>query len=91
MFSVASLGIAQGMQFPAGENSEVVDKIGKEESAYLLLDKSLQFRITENVNALYNFEFDKAESGISCYAIPISRTSFTLFFNGIEYMVENCS
>lgn len=46
----------------AGVNSPL-DKIGENESPYLLLDKGLQFRITENVNALYNFEFEKAERG----------------------------
>lgn len=30
---------------------------------YLLLDKSLQFRITESVNSLYNFDFESAERG----------------------------
>lgn len=40
-----------------------LDKIGENSSPYLLLDKGLQFRITENVNALYNFDFEKAERG----------------------------
>jgi hypothetical protein len=30
---------------------------------YLLLDKSLQFRITESVNSLYNFDFESSERG----------------------------
>lgn len=33
------------------------------ESEYLLLNKSLQFRITEAVNSLYNFDFQTAEKG----------------------------
>ncbi len=40
-----------------------LDKIGFDEPPYLLLDKGLQFRITENVNALYNFDFETAERG----------------------------
>lgn len=40
-----------------------LDQVGKSESPYLLLDKGLQFRITENVNALYNFDFETAERG----------------------------
>ena len=30
---------------------------------YLLLDKGLQFRITESVNSMYNFDFKTAERG----------------------------
>lgn len=30
-------------------------------SNYLLLDKGLQFRITESINSMYNFDFPKAE------------------------------
>ncbi|MBW3466524.1 tol-pal system protein YbgF [Arthrospiribacter ruber] len=40
-----------------------IDTMLAESSPYLLLDKGLQFRITENVNALYNFDFEKAERG----------------------------
>ncbi|MCR9013988.1 tol-pal system protein YbgF [Aquiflexum gelatinilyticum] len=40
-----------------------LDQVGKSQSPYLLLDKGLQFRITENVNALYNFDFETAERG----------------------------
>jgi tetratricopeptide (TPR) repeat protein len=40
-----------------------LDQVGKSDSPYLLLDKGLQFRITENVNALYNFDFATAERG----------------------------
>lgn len=54
-------------QLSAGEqNSDPV------EPKYLLLNKSLQFRITEYVNSLYNFDFEKAEYGflVLSYTYP---------------------
>ena len=40
-----------------------LDKVVPSESEYLLLDKGLQFRITETINSMYNFDFEKAERG----------------------------
>ncbi|WP_228527842.1 tol-pal system protein YbgF [Pararhodonellum marinum] len=36
---------------------------GEENPKYLLMDKGLQFRITEAVNSMYNFDFATAERG----------------------------
>ncbi len=41
---------------------ELTTDIGSQES-YLLLDKGLQFRITDAVNSMYNFDFATAERG----------------------------
>ncbi|WP_143960346.1 tetratricopeptide repeat protein [Litoribacter populi] len=43
----------------SGQVEEVVDN----PSGYLLLDRGLQFRITEYVNSMYNFDFATAERG----------------------------
>lgn len=45
------------MNFP-----DLTTNIGSQES-YLLLDKGLQFRITDAVNSMYNFDFEAAERG----------------------------
>jgi len=51
---------------------EAVTQIGERESEYLLLDKGLQFRITDAVNSMYNFDFEKAERGFEVmrYSYP---------------------
>jgi hypothetical protein len=84
MMSMTTLGIAQGMQLPVAENPEPLDKIGKEESTYLLLDKSLQFRITETVNALYNFEFEKAERGFLVMQYQYPEHPLPYFLMGLS-------
>jgi hypothetical protein len=84
MMSVTTLGIAQGMQLPVAENPSPLDKIGNEESTYLLLDKSLQFRITETVNALYNFEFEKAERGFLVMQYQYPEHPLPYFLMGLS-------
>src|SRR5690554_6308612 len=46
--------------------------LASEEPEYLLLNKGLQFRITEAVNSLYNFDFATAERGFQVmgYSYP---------------------
>ncbi|KEO74779.1 hypothetical protein EL17_03630 [Anditalea andensis] len=47
-----------------GAHGQMVDSIdGPTGPHYLLLDKGLQFRITEAVNSMYNFDFKTAERG----------------------------
>lgn len=61
-----SFSVVLGLMFFASVSiaqDRPLDQVGKSESPYLLLDKGLQFRITENVNALYNFDFETAERG----------------------------
>jgi nitrogen fixation-related uncharacterized protein len=84
MMLVTTLVSSQGMQLPAAENSEPLEKIGKEESTYLLLDKSLQFRITETVNALYNFEFEKSERGFLVMQYQYPEHPLPYFLMGLS-------
>lgn len=63
---------------------EPLDKIGLENSTYLLLDKGLQFRITENVNALYNFEFEKAERGFKVLQYQYPEHPLPYFLMGLS-------
>ena len=84
MMLVTTSGSSQGMQLPVAENSEPLEKIGKEESTYLLLDKSLQFRITETVNALYNFEFEKAERGFMVMQYQYPEHPLPYFLIGLS-------
>lgn len=63
---------------------EPLEKIGFEESTYLLLDKSLQFRITENVNALYNFDFATAERGFRVLQFQYPEHPLPYFLLGLS-------
>jgi hypothetical protein len=63
---------------------EPLEKIGFEEPTYLLLDKSLQFRITENVNALYNFDFQKAERGFRVLQYQYPEHPLPYFLLGLS-------
>lgn len=60
-----------------------LDKVGEQESTYLLLDKGLQFRITENVNALYNFDFEKAERGFAVMQYQYPEHPLPYFLQGL--------
>ena len=57
LFSGLTLGSVEAQ---LAENEQ---GLAPEEPEYLLLNKSLQFRITEAVNSLYNFDFAAAERG----------------------------
>jgi hypothetical protein len=46
-----------------GQEELTLDNFEPSGPAYLLLDKGLQFRITDAVNSLYNFDFATAERG----------------------------
>lgn len=63
---------------------EPLDKIGVDESPYLLLDKSLQFRITEYVNALYNFDFESAERGFRVLEYQYPEHPLPYFLKGLS-------
>lgn len=67
-----------------GAQEEPLDKIGFEEPTYLLLDKGLQFRITENVNALYNFDFQKAERGFRVLQYQYPEHPLPYFLLGLS-------
>lgn len=55
-----------------------------EEPQYLLLNKGLQFRITEAVNSLYNFDFETAERGFSVMAHTYPDHPLPYFLMGLS-------
>jgi hypothetical protein len=61
-----------------------LDQVGKSQSPYLLLDKGLQFRITENVNALYNFDFETAERGFRVMQYQYPEHPLPYFLLGLS-------
>lgn len=61
-----------------------LEKMGNEKETYLLLDKELQFRITENVNALYNFDFEKAERGFKVMQYQHPEHPLPYFLMGLS-------
>lgn len=71
----ANLSIAQ---------DKPLDQVGKSQSPYLLLDKGLQFRITENVNALYNFDFETAERGFRVMQYQYPEHPLPYFLLGLS-------
>jgi hypothetical protein len=74
----------QARQLQESSGLQVLDKIGEGESPYLLLDKGLQFRITETVNALYNFEFEKAERGFKVMEYQYPDHPLPYFLQGLS-------
>ncbi|AFL84973.1 hypothetical protein Belba_2414 [Belliella baltica DSM 15883] len=53
-------------------------------SEYLLLDKGLQFRITEAVNSLYNFDFEVAERGFRVIQLQYPDHPLPYFLMGLS-------
>ncbi|WP_194973799.1 tetratricopeptide repeat protein [Aquiflexum lacus] len=74
---VSTITVAQAQENP-------LEKIGFEEPTYLLLDKSLQFRITENINALYNFDFATAERGFKVLLYQYPEHPLPYFLIGLS-------
>src|SRR5690606_19852104 len=58
--------------------------ISSEEPQYLLLNKGLQFRITEAVNSLYNFDFETAERGFNVMAHSYPEHPLPYFLMGLS-------
>lgn len=54
------------------------------ESKYLLLNKGLQFRITEAVNSLYNFDFETAEKGFTVMSYTYPDHPLPYFLMGLS-------
>ncbi|GAB3660650.1 hypothetical protein GCM10028791_34740 [Echinicola sediminis] len=64
---------------------EPVDSAGiNEKSEYLLLDKGLQFRITEAVNSMYNFDFETAERGFAVMRYNYPEHPLPYFLLGLS-------
>jgi hypothetical protein len=76
-FTINSLSLAHSQELP-------LDSVITEGPEYLLLDKGLQFRITENVNALYNFDFAKAERGFKVMQYQYPEHPLPYFLNGLS-------
>jgi hypothetical protein len=54
------------------------------ENQYLLLDKGLQFRITETINSLYNFDFENAERGFKVFQYQYPNHPLPYFLMGLS-------
>lgn len=52
-------------------------------SKYLLLDKGLQFRITEAINSMYNFDFETAERGFAVMRYNYPEHPLPYFLMGL--------
>lgn len=81
--------VCSSILLPAGEaraqlnNSEVISSIGSQER-YLLLDKALQFRITDAVNSMYNFDFEVAERGFQVMRFTYPEHPLPYFLMGLS-------
>ncbi|MEX2513738.1 MAG: tol-pal system protein YbgF [Cyclobacteriaceae bacterium] len=60
-----------------------VTNIGEKEN-YLLLDKGLQFRITDAVNSMYNFDFETAEKGFTVMRYNFPEHPLPYFLMGLS-------
>jgi tetratricopeptide (TPR) repeat protein len=65
------------------ETDSIFTDIGKSEN-YLLLDKSLQFRITDAVNSMYNFDFATAERGFTVLKYTYPDHPLPYFLMGLS-------
>jgi hypothetical protein len=65
-------------------NENTKTEINASASAYLLLDKGLQFRITEAVNSLYNFDFEVAERGFRVMQLQYPDHPLPYFLMGLS-------
>lgn len=63
---------------------EPVTDINKKEEGYLLLDKGLQFRITDAINSMYNFDFEKAERGFNVLRYTYPEHPLPYFLMGLS-------
>lgn len=65
------------------ERDSVLADIGPS-NKYLLLDRSLQFRITDAVNSLYNFDFETAERGFAVMRYTYPEHPLPYFLMGLS-------
>ncbi|MEX2565214.1 MAG: tol-pal system protein YbgF [Cyclobacteriaceae bacterium] len=65
------------------ESKTPVTNIG-ENANYLLLDKGLQFRITDAVNSMYNFDFETAEKGFTVMRYNFPDHPLPYFLMGLS-------
>lgn len=63
---------------------EPVTDVNKKETGYLLLDKGLQFRITDAINSMYNFDFENAERGFQVMRYTYPEHPLPYFLMGLS-------
>ncbi len=81
------LGMLSQRSFGQMEQQDIVTDIGKSSensSGYLLLDKGLQFRITDAVNSMYNFDFQTAERGFAVMRYTYPEHPLPYFLMGLS-------
>lgn len=78
LFFCVGLGNVQAQMAENGQG------LASEEPGYLLLNKGLQFRITEAVNSLYNFDFATAERGFTVMGHTYPEHPLPSFLMGLS-------
>lgn len=63
---------------------EPLTQVYKPEPGYLLLDKGLQFRITDAINSMYNFDFENAERGFNVLRYTYPEHPLPYFLMGLS-------
>lgn len=75
--------VSEQVAFGQMNYPDIVTEIGSQES-YLLLDKALQFRITDAVNSMYNFDFVTAERGFQVMRYTYPEHPLPYFLMGLS-------
>ncbi len=83
-FKVWFIGIIWLAGFNISSAQQAMNVSYPVKSEYLLLDKSLQFRITEAVNSLYNFDFETAERGFRVLQYQYPEHPLPYFLMGLS-------
>src|SRR5690554_394511 len=76
--------INQMISIAYGQMAVQEQAVELESPKYLLLDKGLQFRITEAVNSLYDFDFETAERGFKLMAYSYPDHPLPYFLMGLS-------
>jgi len=63
---------------------DAITDVNKKENGYLLLDKGLQFSITDAINSMYNFDFEKAERGFLVMGYTYPEHPLPYFLMGLS-------
>ncbi|MBD8487728.1 tol-pal system protein YbgF [Echinicola sp. CAU 1574] len=66
-----------------GSQAQVDSADVSKKSGYLLLDKGLQFRITEAINSMYDFDFETAEHGFAVMRYSYPEHPLPYFLMGL--------
>ncbi len=82
--SIALFSTALLFGTPVRAQMEAMTQIGEPKSSYLLLDRGLQFRITDAVNSMYNFDFERAERGFQVMRYTYPEHPLPYFLMGLS-------